>query len=190
MEKNVCAYISPVAGAPEVPAERRATREGAVANLQRSREPFVGRRTCGQSGESSVEHRWMHWKRASNRLFLLSFFEALPVHEKGLAKRGRPYYAWCSSGTSTQDIVDFDLERNPRARPGRPQMPRGKAAAGHIATATKATAARKRFFEIDEKFFSTLAPKQTGKRFPTKRDRRCPQKVNARDRASALREMT
>jgi len=87
-----------------------AQRASAVAKLQRSREPFVGCASCGQPGESPVEHRWTARKRPSNRLFLLSFFEADPVHEKALAKRRGPYYAWCSSGTSTQDVVDFDLQ--------------------------------------------------------------------------------
>jgi hypothetical protein len=81
-----------------------------VAKLQRGCEPFVGSHSCGQPGESPVEHRWMPRKRPSNRLFLLSFFGSVSVHEKALAKRRMPYYAWCSSGTSTQDVVDFDLK--------------------------------------------------------------------------------
>jgi len=134
VEKKVCAYISPARSRAEVPQEHSPPQQGAVANLQRSREPFVGRETCGQSGESSVEHTWMHRKRGSNRLFLLSFFEALPVHEKGLAKRGGPYYAWCSSGTSTQDIVDFDLEALSR-------QPAGDRAGGGRGAASKSECA-------------------------------------------------
>ena len=47
------------------------------------------------------------------------------MHQIALAKRPPPYYAWCSSGTSTQDVVDFDLQEetgSPRggdAKPGR-----------------------------------------------------------------------
>src|SRR6202521_5464403 len=64
-------------------------------------------------------------KMVSSRLFLLSFFDPPSVHQKALAKWRTPYYAWCSSGTSTQDVVDFDLQeesRNPdggRAMGGR-----------------------------------------------------------------------
>ena len=68
-------------------------------------------------------------KRASNRLFLLSFFDLVPVHQKGLAKRPLPYYALCSAGTSTQDVVDFDLQQK-SGHPAGGHAGRGRGAEG------------------------------------------------------------
>ena len=40
------------------------------------------------------------------------------MHQIALAKRPPPYYAWCSAGTSTQDVVDFDLQEETGSPPG------------------------------------------------------------------------
>src|SRR6185369_1665186 len=54
-------------------------------------------------------------KRSPNRLFLLSFSEGFTVHQIALAKCPSPYYALCSAGTSTQALVDSDLQEENRA---------------------------------------------------------------------------
>ena len=120
--------------APVSPSEIFTGSRAAVAKPQRFREPFVGSVFCGQSGESPVEQKWMRWKLPANRLFLLSFFRPVPVHEKDLAKRRLPYYAWCSSSSSTQDVVGFDSKAlsgwppGDRATGGRGQPGKSKSA--------------------------------------------------------------
>ena len=80
--------------------------------------------------------------------FCCRFSTPFLVHQKGLAKRPAPHYAWCSSGTSTQDVVDFDLQARIRAPRWRSRQtragPRGNPSASsrnpHRAFALRETA--------------------------------------------------
>jgi hypothetical protein len=81
-----------------------------VAKLQRA-----GNRSSARPAvDETVNMRWNEREHAANGrrngLFLLSFFDPSVVDQKALAKRCSPYYALCSSGTSTQDVVDFDSQ--------------------------------------------------------------------------------
>ena len=117
--------------APAV-ALRPATRQSALSQNCNARR---NRSSAGLPVDKPVNMRWNVLGYAANGacrgLFLLSFFDPSLVHQKALAKRRPPYYAWCSSGTSTQDVVDFDLQEETglpslAVTPTRRRRPEGK----------------------------------------------------------------